>query len=147
MQFQRNDGTSADDIVRNQFIAYAGTAFFREMIRYAAHRKQYITEINAEPDDIERLLQSQSYQKDYSAAEAAGFSPQSWEEVMDSIENPKLDRILSQLTPEEQELMFYRLFHHLSYKDIAIRKRKCAKEVQTRYDTTIRKLRRWWGKE
>ena len=66
---------------------------------------------------------------------------------MCSIENPKLDYMLSQLSREDQELLFYRIFHHLSYKEIAIRNSREAKEVETRYDTIIRKLRRWWKRE
>lgn len=147
MAFERNDGTSEDDVQQNTFISYITKAFYRNQVRYTAQQEKYQAETMFDPDELDVLLLQQMLERGESAAERAGFSPMTWGEIMDSIENPKLDRILCQLTSEEQELLFYRLFHRLSYKDIALRNQKCAREVQIRYDTIIRKLRRWWGKE
>lgn len=144
MKFERNEGKEYADIKRNEFIKYVDTAFRNVWLKQLAKRKKSFSEVSLDPDEFDYILSQRAVDFDMLADEAAGFSPTSWDEVMNSIENPKLDQILSQLTPEEQELLFYRLFHRLSYKEIGLRKRKCAKEVETRYDTILRKMRRWW---
>ena len=144
MTFEKNEGIEYDDVKRNEFIAYIERAFKNVRLKYIAERKKHVTETMLDPNELTRLLDLQALDLDRMAAQSAGFSPASWDEIISTIENPKLDRILSQLTSDEQELLFYRLFHRLSYKEIGLRKCKCAKDVETRYDTVLRKLRRWW---
>jgi DNA-directed RNA polymerase specialized sigma24 family protein len=138
MNKEKNAGTDPDEVAQNEFTSYLQKAMSREREQFKRRQNRCFP---APPDEIEN---SQIFHGLYGTINgtAAETDPESCEEFMSSIENPKLFRELNRLRPEERQLLFYRLICQLPYKEICLLEGICAKEVETRFDTLLRKIRR-----
>ena len=138
----QNDGITLDDRNKNQFTAYLTASLHHRKARYLRDKQRKdqneihwnFDEYFCDPNDS---FVDDTYEK------LIRTEPKDWADLLNQINNEKLQSYLMQLSDLEGSILFMRLYERLEYDEIDKRLNFPPQTSQIRKATILRKIRRW----
>lgn len=133
------DQAAAEDVVQDTFIGFAGSA---RTFRLTGSLKGYLAACvaNAARNRLKAAARRRAAGLDQATEEVAGVGdPQAW--LVASEEFVQVSEAMTQLPPDQREVVTLHLYGDMPFKDIAQWQGTSIKTVQSRYRYALNKLR------